>query len=119
MHDVYSKSSSSEKHACMILKNKQKPLKHIEPGVMAQSNYLILSPHFAGREIYKLWNNKSTVVWMIIFESFGSSNEWSKESSVKSTEEKISSAGKLLITLLISQANLQITLKLLVILHYY
>lgn len=54
MHDVYSKSSSSEKHACMILKNKQKPLKHIEPGVMAQSNYLILSPHFAGREIYKL-----------------------------------------------------------------
>lgn len=54
MHDVHSKSSSSEGHACMLIEtNKQtnKSLKHIQPGV---SNYLILSPHFAGREIHKL-----------------------------------------------------------------
>lgn len=55
---------------------------------------------------------------MIIFESFGLSSEWSKESAVKSTE-KGSSAGKFLITLLISQANLQMTLKLPVTLQYY
>lgn len=55
---------------------------------------------------------------MIIFESFGSSSEWSRESAVKSAE-KGSSAGKFLITLLISQANLRMTLKLLVTLEYY
>lgn len=38
---------------------------------------------------------------MIISESFGSSFEWSKESAVKSAE-KGSSAGKFLITLVIS-----------------
>lgn len=62
---------------------------------------------------------------MIIFESFASSFEWTKASAVKSTGKKRQkkkqekknqngSAGNVLITLLISQSNLQMALKLLV-----
>lgn len=73
------------------------------------------------KRIYELWNynsNNSFFVRVIIFYSFSFSSEWSKESALKSTE-KGSSGGKFLITLLISQTNLQMTLKFLVTLQYY